>query len=144
MKIIVKDYKEVQRDDGYDGVTFLFEYELVKPGRGVEYDKTAQNKFEVSVSRTLAKIWGYTEAELIKILFEFARRVTLAKLINNNLSKFERLELHTGNIGKEKPFDPNKIDDPKDIELEYNIDQIRKNKKQLEKQNRKIGFKYNE
>lgn len=144
MNIIVKGFEKVQKDNGYDGFTFLFKYELVKPGAGVEYDKTTESKFEVSVSRTLAKIWDYTETELVKVLFEFSRRVMLSKLINNNLLKLERLELHTNNIGKKKPLDPNKIDDPKNIELEYDIEQLRRNKKQLDKQNRKIGFKYTE
>lgn len=144
MKLIFLDFKKIHKDNGYDGLTYLFEYKLIDPRPGALIDVETEYRIEVSIVRTLAQIWGYKSDELAKILSEFAKRTIIQKLIQGKLEKYESLELHSNNVGKHKIFDPNKIDVPKNKTIEIEIEALRQQVKQREKQNRKIGFKSDE
>ncbi len=144
MKLILLDFKEIHRDNGYDGFTYLFDYKLIDPHPGAIINVETEHRIEVSIVRTLAQIWGYNSDELAKLLSEFAKQTIIQKLIQGTLEKYESLELHSNNVGKHKIFDPNKIDDPKNKTFKIDIEALRKQVKQREKRNRKIGFKSDE
>lgn len=141
MKIIFLDFKEIQRDNGYDGITYLFNYKLLIPQPGAKINVEAEHKIETSIVRTLVQIWNYEKDELVKVLSEFAKQAIIQRLIQGKLDDYESLELHTNNVGKEKIFDPDKIEYPKNRVIEIHIESLKHQIVQSEKEKRQIGFK---
>lgn len=68
----------------------------------------------IGVSGTLASCWGFPregfqKEDLKKVLYELTKRHVKNKIKEGSVEQFEELQLNTGNIETERPYDPNRV-----------------------------------
>ncbi|HZK70555.1 MAG TPA: hypothetical protein VFD03_03415 [Clostridia bacterium] len=127
----------------YDFTFSIVDYDII--GKPEEKNKTISHIIRVGISGTLNACWGLSEDNLIKVLFEFAKRNLQNKLKEGTLGEHEELVFTTANIDSSKPpFDPDRIDYPgKGIHVIMPAIQIEKNLPQLELASRIIDLRDN-
>ena len=103
--------------NGMDGCKFGFSFSYIDEtliGTPEEKRNTKEHRLIISISSELIIIWGYSDADLIRILFEIAQRQLREKLASaDKLSNSIELDmLTTFNQEKKAPFDPSCIPSP--------------------------------
>jgi len=102
-----------QLDKTRTGIDFLFEYTYVDSKfvqEPEEVSKTLKGEILTGISDTLVVIWGLNNInDLIKVLFEHAKRHIIKKLEENALSYREEILLLSHNSPQKCPFDPARI-----------------------------------
>jgi hypothetical protein len=119
--------KDVGRND-LDGVMIRFPFTVREIGEGTSRDKVSEHRITVKISGTLLVVWGLgsrahaaNNLELIKTLFEVARRHVEVAVRAGNLKKDQQIDLHTANAPAENPYDPAKIPNPEDYTFEITL-----------------------
>lgn len=112
---------------GMDGRTFGFHATYVPMeylGTPDEQGKTVEHRIAVSIAGTTVAIWKLSENDLVKVLFEFARR-----FVKDALQRGETFAeftvrapmISTGTHPGKCPFDPSRIPPPEGFIEEIEI-----------------------
>lgn len=125
--------REVYTDNAYDGRRFEFSYSITYKVHVPEKDNINQKKAIVSISYDLLSKWLFqSDNDLTKVLFHvFVFPHISIKLIKDNLSNIERLDLHTNVVDKKAVYDPNKLLDFVERIFPLDIEELRKDKVKL-------------
>jgi hypothetical protein len=93
-------------------------------GTPEEQGKTVEHRIAVPISGTTVAIWNFSESDLVKVVFEFARRFLKDSLQRgDSFSEFtvKAPMISTGSNPGKCPFDPSRIPIPEgfveDIEI---------------------------
>lgn len=111
-----------------DGVIIRFPFTVREIGKGASRDIVSEHRVAVQISGTLIAVWGLgtrsgptKNTDLIKTLFEFARRYVETTARAGTLKKDQQIDLHTANSPSENPFAPSKIPNPEGFQFELSL-----------------------
>jgi len=96
----------------WSGWDYLVHYSYVPSqfvGTPEESAETNQGFVHLKFSRSLAAVWQYSEGELLKVFYEYAKRRIIAKAEEGDLGGSSKLELLTETAPPRRPFDPSRI-----------------------------------
>ena len=103
---------------GYDGRMIAFPVSYVSAefvGAPEEKSKTLKDRIVVSIDGSTLAVWKLPENDLVRILFEYARRFLKNGLEKNSTFSSRTVRGPLVSISKEPgpcPFDPSRIPDP--------------------------------
>ena len=106
---------------GRDVTEYVFPFRLVDTeliGSSDEISRSSRHEITVVVSRTLASCWDFTDDQLHRVMFEYGKRHIVQKVRDGTLGESEELVLHTRNVELPCPFDPGRIENPIDAEVQ--------------------------
>lgn len=98
-----------------DAVEYQFPFTVVDSsliGSPEEESETKQHSVTVGITGVLDACWRLSQPDLVKVLFEYAKRHIAEKLKDGTLSDKEELWLLTSSHPSKCPFDPSMISDP--------------------------------
>ena len=116
---------------GDDSRSFRFSFSVVAAdlaGAPEEVRATTEHRLIVTVAKNRLPAWGYSEPELIKVLFEIGSREVFKKVRSATLQLETRVLVHTDTHSSTRPFDPTRIVNPEGAVFEVY-------------EERRIGFK---
>lgn len=106
---------------GRDITEYIFPFRLVDTeliGSSDEISRSSRHEITVVVSRTLASCWNFTDDQLHRVMFEYGKRHIVQKVRDGTLGESEELDLHTRNVELPCPFDPGRIENPINAEVQ--------------------------
>jgi hypothetical protein len=77
-----------------------------------EVQSTSEHRLIVTIANNRLPAWGYSDSELIKVLFEIGRREVVAKVEKAALGRETRVLVHTETHSSTRPYDPSRIVEP--------------------------------
>lgn len=107
-----------------DGIDYLLRYSFVDSefvGKPDESFLTTQAHIVIGISGTLNSMWGLSENNLRKVLFEYGKRHVETMISEGTLANQTELQLTTFSAPAQCPFDPDRIDLSFDSPLEYSF-----------------------
>ncbi len=110
------------KTDKANSLSISFPFIINMTSLGAEKNKSYNNSINITISKTLSAIWGYSSNEIEKILFEFALREIKNKSSKQLIGDSLEISLVTDNQQKEQPFDANKIPTPNGYTLTLSDD----------------------
>lgn len=109
-------------------VVVRFPLTIRRISKGALKDIESQHHIDVEMSDTLMAIWRLNSEHnvlsnepLIKTLFEYARSLLIEKLNLRDLQEYYQIDLNTGTVPKENPYDPGKIQNPIGFSFRFTI-----------------------
>src|SRR6266511_2533578 len=112
--------KEVT-NPGDDSRSFLLPFTYVETnlvGSPEEAGHTSKHRLIVTIANNRLPAWGYSEPDLVKVLFEIGRREVCQRAKSGTLQRDTMVQVHTGSHSKTSPFDPSRIATPDGATLE--------------------------
>ena len=106
-----------------DFIEYIFTFRLVDTeliGSPEEMSRSSHHEITVVVSYSLSSSWNFTDDQQHRVMFEYAKRHIIQKIRDGTLRKSEELDLYTYNVELPCPFDPDRIENP--INAEINIE----------------------
>ena len=113
-RIVFGPPKEVT-NPGDDSRSFLFPFKCVDTnlvGSPEEAEHTSKHRLMVTVANNRLPAWGYSEPDLVNVLFEIGRRDVCERAKSAILRRDTNVQVHTGSHSKTPPFDPSRIITP--------------------------------
>ena len=108
-----------------DGLDLELVYSMVDNdliGEPEEASQTQIGRIVVGASRTLQVVWGLSDEDLGKVLYEYGKRRIKDKVLEGTITGHEELQLTTANVPEECPFDPNRIKVLLNVPFEFPVD----------------------
>ena len=105
---------------GRDVTEYVFPFRLVDTeliGSSDEISRSSHHNIAVVVSGLLASLWGFTDYQQHRVMFEYGKRHIIQKVRDGTLRESEELDLHTGNVELPCPFGPERIENPLNAEV---------------------------
>ena len=128
-KIKIKFDEPRHLPSSIDGIEYLYPFKKItieNEGQPDEKVETENKSIKVSISGSLAAMWGYQiwqtdehYKDLKKILFAFSFKEIKEKLKDNTLDEYHEILLLTSNQPNECPYNPENIDKTKDYEFAF-------------------------
>ncbi len=107
-----------------DGIDYLLRFSFADSefvGKPDEPFLTTQAHIVIGISGTLNSMWGLSENNLRKVLFEYGKRHVETMISEGTLANQTELQLTTFGAPAQCPFDPDRIDLFFDSPLEYSF-----------------------
>ena len=92
---------------------YCFNYSIIGTdlvGQPDEATLTRMGRIVIGISRSLETTWRLDSEDLVKVLFEYAKRHIQGKVLDSTLSEYEEIQLSSYNVPSECPFDPSRIE----------------------------------
>ena len=102
-------------NSGDDSRSFLFPFACVDldlVGSPEETRFTSEHRLIVTVANDRLPAWNYSDADLLKVLFEIGHRTVAANVKAGTLQREVRVRVHCGTHSRERPYDPARIIEP--------------------------------
>ena len=103
---------------------FLFRFSMVDTthiGSPEESTLTTQVPVFVKISRTLQNTWSLQSSDLVKVLFEYAKRHLMKEVSRGSPVAEVRVDLNTSTASSECPYDPARIAMDSGVNFEVEI-----------------------
>lgn len=110
-RIVFGSPKEVT-NPGDDSRGFLFPFACVETnlvGTPEEVGHTSKHRLIVTIANNRLPAWGYSEPDLVRVLFEIGRREVCQRAKSGTLKPDTRVQVDTESHSKTPPFDPLRI-----------------------------------